>query len=76
MTRYGNGRKEDVTRCSYPIGFAHKARQCLRKRSWWVDGREIGNMERAIAFSTNKRPKKLFCKQHAKQLANQYEGEW
>ena len=67
MTRYGNGMKEDVTRCSYPIGFAHKARQCLRKRRWWVYEKKIGNTTQY---------QWLFCKQHARQLANQHEGEW
>ena len=66
--RYSNGMKENVTRCIQEVHFGSLSRQCLRKRNWWVDGRAISNM--------NNHAKKLYCRQHALQLANQHEGEW
>ena len=35
MTRYGNGMKEDATRCIQEVHFGKWSRQCLRAR---VDG--------------------------------------
>ena len=69
MRHYGNGMKEDVTRCITEVRFGSLSRQCLRRGRWRVDGGQIGP---PLARHLDK----LYCGYHARQLARQHEGEW
>ena len=69
MTRYGNGMKEDVTRCIIEVHFGSWFRQCLRDRGWEIIK---GKLYRGYPWKPGP-----YCKQHARQLARKYqEEEW